>query len=154
MSDNLGYCEFKFSANTVTALLPVDLGVLTYHTHTPHIAHPHNSHTTPTLLTYCTTPTLLTYCITPTQRGFTPAHCSAYDNHLPCLRVVLDFIPPANAKWSKLNPDTLSQHQETLLHTACLRGNLELAQFLVKREADVTAVDRLGNTVPPLCGEL
>ena len=48
---------------------------------------------------------------------------------------------------TKCEVDTLSQYNETALHIACLRGHLELADFLVTKEANLSAVDRDKNTV-------
>jgi len=43
--------------------------------------------------------------------------------------------------------DCLSRYKETPLHIACLCGNLEVADYLERKGADLGAVDKDGNTV-------
>ena len=88
-----------------------------------------------------------THTHTHTQRGFTPAHSAAYNNHLSSLQVLLDFNPPSTTNSAKATPNTLSKDKESLLHITCFRGHLKLAQFLVSREANLGATDCHGNSV-------
>ena len=43
--------------------------------------------------------------------------------------------------------DCRSRYNETPLHIACLRGNLEIADYLKQKGADMDATDNDGNTV-------
>ena len=43
--------------------------------------------------------------------------------------------------------DCLSCYEETPLHIACLRGNVEVADYLEQKGADFGVVDKDGNTV-------
>ncbi len=101
----------------------------------------------PTLSHTPTPPTHTHTHTTHTQRGLTPAHSAAYNNHLSSLQVVLDFNPPSTTNSAKATPNTLSKDKESLLHITCFRGHLKLALFLVSRKANLGATDCHGNSV-------
>ena len=74
-----------------------------------------------------------------TQRGFSPIHSAAYNSHKEAIKLLLDR--------KSCEVDYRSRYNETPLHIACLRGHLEVVQYLVAKEADLGARDDHRNTV-------
>ena len=70
-------------------------------------------------------------------------HSAAYNGQKEAIKLLLAF----QSRDIDLDVDCLSRYEETPLHIACLRSNLEVTDYLVWKEADLGAVDKDGNTV-------
>lgn len=70
---------------------------------------------------------------------WTPLHIAAESLHLSVCEVLLDYCEDTHVN---CRTDQLS----TPLHIVCTRGNLQIAQFLIRSGADINAIDINGET--------
>ena len=66
---------------------------------------------------------------------------------MSAIEALLNFEPRNKDLTQKCDPNQKSEHKATPLHVACLVGNWQTADFLLKEEADVCIEDSEGNTV-------